>query len=268
MKISKKGFTLTEIIIVVAIIVIISGAAIAGVAVTIAQANERGEQMYNLYGEGNWEKEANATIAALKPTLGDEKTYEADVDDSTGGGDTEDDDKLDPNATPDPDPKDPDPKDPDPKDPDPKDPDPKDPDPKDPDPKDPDPITDPEPDPVVIPVGPSYGDTGRPSTGTTTYAANDKSNASNASVSIGQAGDQYNNCQINTKIPNGTKTYVVYVDGASSSDNFSSYNGTVTNLGDGYYRVTLNYANCPGEQLYSTTCKGVTGAYVVEYSSE
>ena len=142
MKISKKGFTLTEIIIVVAIIVIISGAAIAGVAVTIAQANERGEQMYNLYGEGNWEKEANATIAALKPTLGDEKTYEADVKDSTGG-DTEDDDKLDPNPTPDPDPKDPDPKDPDPKNPDP----------KDPDPKDPDPKTDPEPDPVVNSTG-------------------------------------------------------------------------------------------------------------------
>ena len=126
MKISKKGFTLTEIIIVVAIIVIISGAAIAGVAVTVAQANERGEQMYNLYGEGNWEKDANATIAALKPTLGDEQIDEADVDDPKEGGNTEDQDKLDPTPTPvNPDPTDPPPTDPPPTDPPPTDPPPK-----------------------------------------------------------------------------------------------------------------------------------------------
>ena len=115
---------------------------------------------------------------------------------------------------------------------------------------------------------PSYGSTGRPSTGTTVYGANDKSNAQNASVSISQKGDQYNSCQIDTKIPHGTKTYVVYVNGAKSNDEFTSYNGTVTNLGNGYYRVTLTWANCSGEQLNSSTCKGVTEAYVVEYSSE
>ena len=137
MKISKKGFTLTEIIIVVAIIVIISGAAIAGVAVTVAQANERGEQMYNLYGEGNWEKDANATIAALKPTLGDEQIDEADVDGPEEGGNTEDQDKLDPTPTP---------VNVDPTDPPPTDPPPTDPPPTDPPPTDPPPKTDPDPE--------------------------------------------------------------------------------------------------------------------------
>lgn len=142
MKISKKGFTLTEIIIVVAIIVIISGAAIAGVAVTVAQANERGEQMFNLYGEGNWEKDANATIAALKPTLGPEQIDEADVDGPKEGGNTEDQDKLDPTPTPvNVDPTDPPPTDPPPTDPPPTDPPPTDPPPTDPPPKDPDPET-------------------------------------------------------------------------------------------------------------------------------
>ena len=257
MKNSKKGFTLTEVLIVTAIIVILSGAAIAGIAVSIQQAQKRGQDLKNSQGE-NWESEAVLEVKKTKIELGNEQFYEESADTPTPtGAASSDKETLDDGDDPDPDPKDPDP-----------DPDPKDPDPKDPDPKDPDPKTDPEPDPVVIPAGsPSYGDTGRPTTGTTVYGDNDTSNASKASVSIGQAGDQNNNCQINTTIPYGTKTYVVYVEGAKNSDEFKSYNGTVDNLGNGYYRVTLNWANCAGEQLYSTTCKGATNSYVVEYTT-
>ena len=243
MKNSKKGFTLTEILIVTAIIVILSGAAIAGIAVSIQQAQKRGQDLKNSQGE-NWESEAVLEVKKTKIELGNEQFYEESADTPTPtGAASSDKETLDDGDDPDPDP-------------------------KDPDPKDPDPKTDPEPDPVVIPAGsPSYGDTGRPTTGTTVYGDNDTSNASKASVSIGQAGDQNNNCQINTTIPYGTKTYVVYVEGAKNSDEFKSYNGTVDNLGNGYYRVTLNWANCAGEQLYSTTCKGATNSYVVEYTT-
>jgi prepilin-type N-terminal cleavage/methylation domain-containing protein len=80
MKITKKGFTLAEVLIVVAIIVIISGAAIAGIAVSVADANDRGEKIKQLHGEGNWEAEAHQEIKDGVPPLGDEQIYEESLD--------------------------------------------------------------------------------------------------------------------------------------------------------------------------------------------
>jgi len=202
MKISKKGFTLTEIIIVVAIIVIISGAAIAGVAVTIAQTNERGEQMYNLYGEGNWEKDANATIAALKPTLGDEQIDEADVDGPKEGGNTEDQDKLDPTPTP----VNPDPTDPPPTDPPPTDPPPTDPPPTDPPPTDPPPKT------------PSGGGT----------------NAVGSSVNINTG--EINNWNGNISFDSGVKSVIVSTEDPNFDINAWKYK--TTPLGNNQYQIT------------------------------
>ncbi len=100
MKTSKKGFTLTEIIIVVAIIVIISGAAIAGIAVTVKNAGERGEQIAELHGD-NWESGAKQNIKDNVPTLGADTVYEESLDTPTpapesdgteGGGSGDEDD--------------------------------------------------------------------------------------------------------------------------------------------------------------------------------
>ena len=79
MKNSKKGFTLTEILIVTAIIVIISGAAIAGIAVTIKNAKERGEYIQGKQGV-NWESEAVLKVKNTKIELGNEQIYEESAD--------------------------------------------------------------------------------------------------------------------------------------------------------------------------------------------
>ncbi len=79
MKNSKKGFTLTEILIVTAIIVIISGAAIAGIAVTIQNAQERGQNFQAQQGE-NWESGAVLKVKNTKIELGNEQTYEESAD--------------------------------------------------------------------------------------------------------------------------------------------------------------------------------------------
>ncbi len=109
MKNSKKGFTLTEILIVTAIIVIVSGAAIAGIAVTVANAQERGQNFQNQQGV-NWEKDAVLAVKDTKIDLGDEQTYEesADTPAPTGAA-SSDKETLDDGDDPDPDPKDPDP---------------------------------------------------------------------------------------------------------------------------------------------------------------
>ena len=135
MKNSKKGFTLTEVLIVTAIIVIVSGAAIAGIAVTVANANERGQNFQAQQGE-NWESAAVLKVKNTKIDLGDEQTYEESAGTPTPTGVASSDNKEldgedDPNPSPDPDPKDPDP---------------------DPNPKDPDPDPEPDSEPVVEPV--------------------------------------------------------------------------------------------------------------------
>ncbi|MBR5358419.1 MAG: prepilin-type N-terminal cleavage/methylation domain-containing protein [Clostridiales bacterium] len=79
MKNSKKGFTLTEIIIVTAIIVILGGAAIAGIAVSIKNAKDRGDDLKNSQGE-NWESEAVLEVKKTKVGLGVEQIYEESAD--------------------------------------------------------------------------------------------------------------------------------------------------------------------------------------------
>ena len=79
MKNSKKGFTLTEILIVTAIIVIVSGAAIAGIAVTVANAQKRGQNFQAQQGE-NWESAAVLKVKNTKIDLDNEQTYEESAD--------------------------------------------------------------------------------------------------------------------------------------------------------------------------------------------
>ena len=110
----------------------------------------------------------------------------------------------------------------------------------------------------------SYGSSGRPD-GDTVYGANDKSAASGTSTSVTQKGDQYNACRLNVNIPHGTKSYVLYVPGAGNNT-FKSNNGSVTSLGNGYYRITLNWANVTSEEIFSDSFKNATGATVVEYT--
>ena len=80
MKNSKKGFTLTEVMIVVAIIVIVSAAGMAGIAIAVQDANARGEKIQQLHGEGNWEAAANQKIKDNVPTLGPQDEYEESLD--------------------------------------------------------------------------------------------------------------------------------------------------------------------------------------------
>ena len=82
MKNSKKGFTLTEVLIVTAIIVILSGAAIAGIAVTVSNAKERGEKIQASQGV-NWESEAVLKVKKTKIELGNEQIYEESADTPT-----------------------------------------------------------------------------------------------------------------------------------------------------------------------------------------
>ena len=128
-----------------------------------------------------------------------------------------------------------------------------------------DPPTTPK-DPVVDPTeGPSYGNTGRPTTGTTTYASNDTSAATGTSVNIKQKGDQYNNCILSVSVPSDVVSFVVYIPGATNEE-FGGYNSNqVTSLGNGYYRIT-NPNKVTSQEFYSSSFKGSTGAYVVEYT--
>ena len=80
MKNSKKGFTLSEVLIVVAIIVIVSAAGMAGIAIAVQDANARGEKIQQLHGEGNWEAEANQKIKENAPIAGDDEVLEESLD--------------------------------------------------------------------------------------------------------------------------------------------------------------------------------------------
>ena len=80
MKNSKKGFTLSEVLIVVAIIVIVSAAGMAGIAIAVQDANARGEKIQQLHGEGNWEAEANQKIKENVPVAGDDEVLEESLD--------------------------------------------------------------------------------------------------------------------------------------------------------------------------------------------
>ena len=99
MKNSKKGFTLTEILIVTAIIVILSGAAIAGIAVSIQQAQKRGQDLKNSQGE-NWESEAVLEVKKTKIELGNEQFYEESADTPTPTGAATDKLESTPTSTP------------------------------------------------------------------------------------------------------------------------------------------------------------------------
>ena len=80
MKNSKKGFTLSEVLIVVAIIVIVSAAGMAGIAIAVQDANARGEKIQQLHGEGNWEAEANQKIKENVPVAGNDEVLEESLD--------------------------------------------------------------------------------------------------------------------------------------------------------------------------------------------
>ncbi|MBO4425447.1 MAG: prepilin-type N-terminal cleavage/methylation domain-containing protein [Clostridiales bacterium] len=79
MKNSKKGFTLTEVLIVTAIIVILGGAAIAGIAVSIKNAQDSSNDLKSKQGE-NWESEAVLEVKKTKVGLGVEQIYEESAD--------------------------------------------------------------------------------------------------------------------------------------------------------------------------------------------
>ena len=93
MKNSKKGFTLTEILIVTAIIVIVSGAAIAGIAVTVANAQKRGQNFQAQQGE-NWESAAVLKVKNTKIELGNEQFYEESAGTPTPGNVAENTDEI------------------------------------------------------------------------------------------------------------------------------------------------------------------------------
>lgn len=96
MKNSKKGFTLSEVLIVVAIIVIVSAAGMAGIAIAVQDANARGEKIQQLHGEGNWEAEANQKIKENVPIAGDDEVLEESLDTPTPtAGATSDSETLD-----------------------------------------------------------------------------------------------------------------------------------------------------------------------------
>jgi prepilin-type N-terminal cleavage/methylation domain-containing protein len=276
MKESRRGFTLVEIVVVVAIIVIVAAAAFLGVAVTVKRATDSRNQLVQHNGD-NFEVDARNEIEHLKadPNFTPIQQYdpdgeiEDDEDDEDGedevveenggsGGPHSTTNTPTPTATPTPT--------------------------KAPasntNTPTPTPTNTPTPTPTNTPTPtkvpdnnsytPSYGNAGRPSSGTTTYASNGTSSASGTSSNITQKGDQWNACRIEANIPNGTNTVVFYVKGAGSSYEFKSYNGTVTNLGDGYYRVTFYNDNTQSIQIYSEGnggFKGATEACIVEYTT-
>ena len=88
---SKKGFTLTEIVIVVAIIVIISAAAFVGVAVTLKRANDSRKLLNDNKGD-NFELAARESVRDLTRNAADyveAEYYEPDDDEPVSGGEGE-----------------------------------------------------------------------------------------------------------------------------------------------------------------------------------
>ena len=68
---SKKGFTLTEIMIVVAIFVIVSAAAFVGIAVTLNNAKDNSARLQAEHDRDNFEKEARDAIDNLTKNAAD-----------------------------------------------------------------------------------------------------------------------------------------------------------------------------------------------------
>lgn len=260
---SRRGFTLLEIVIVVAIIVIVAGAAFLGVTVTLKRANNARNQLIKNKGD-NFEVNARNEIEHLKAdpnfTPIQEYTPEGENDEVNNQPGNKNSPTPTPTNTPTPTPK-----------------------PTNtntntptPTPKStntPTPTPKPTNTPTPVPTEvqdtdnptPSYGNTGRPTTGTTTYASNDTSAATGTSVNIKQKGDQYNNCILNVSVPSDVVSFVVYIPGATN-EKFSGYNSNqVTSLGNGYYRIT-NPNKVTSQEFYSSSFKGSTGAYVVEYT--
>lgn len=93
---SRRGFTLLEIVIVVAIIVIVAGAAFLGVTVTLKRANNARNQLIENKGD-NFEVNARNEIAHLKPdpnfTPIQEYTPEGETDEDDDDDDDEDDEE-------------------------------------------------------------------------------------------------------------------------------------------------------------------------------
>lgn len=100
---SKRGFTLTEIMIVVGIIVLISAAAFVGVALTLNNAKDTSARLQAEHDRDNFELEARTAIENLTKNAADffdipyytpdntgsdetEETTEESVEDETGGG--------------------------------------------------------------------------------------------------------------------------------------------------------------------------------------
>lgn len=98
---SKRGFTLTEILIVTAIVVIVSAAAFAGVAITLSRARDTQKNLKENNGD-NFEVAARSEVDAINENAADfaeipsykpkdsessEETSEDETAESTGGGD-------------------------------------------------------------------------------------------------------------------------------------------------------------------------------------
>lgn len=243
---NKKGFSLAEVMIVIAIIVILSGATAVGVVSWLNNAKNAQNNVLTNNGD-NFENEARLAVESAKGEVPEGIGESVTVNPVTN--------------TPAPVTNTPKPDDPGtntPK----------------PNQDTPAPVTN-TPAPVTNTPAPttkpqttsvSYGSTGRPSEGTTTFASDDKSAASGTSVSIQQAGDQYNYCQLNVTVPENCTSFVVYIPGAGNNS-FAGYNSNqFTSLGNGYYRVT-NPNKVKTQMIYSSTFKGSTGAYVVEYTT-
>ena len=101
MRNSKRGFTLTEILIVTAIVVIVSAAAFTGVAITLSRARDTQKNLKENNGD-NFEVAARSEVDAINENAADfaeipsykpkdsessEETSEDETTESTGGGD-------------------------------------------------------------------------------------------------------------------------------------------------------------------------------------
>ena len=226
---SRRGFTLLEIVIVVAIIVIVAGAAFLGVTVTLTRANAARNELIQHNGD-NFEVDARNEIEHLKADPNftpiqeytpDGETDEDDEDDDDEDDDDDDDDDVEeenggnpvnnqpghknsptptPTNTPTPTPT---------------------------------PTNTPTPTPTKAPSDsnyPSAFESSRPSTnGTVKTATVVGNNAPGASTSN-------NGNNIQASFGGNVDSFVYHLPDGAVFDNYNQ--GTITDLGDGYYRWT------------------------------